>query len=271
MTEPLGRWVTSSTFDVGKDGKKQELRMPEELRLMAAEALAETAEGRRTLASAAETLRSRPDPKERGIALYADWVLGKPVDYYVLREVHPSFEFLALEARFPQIAETRVIEYSRSAPGPDRAPALKAIASTVQLFACRELSPPERPRDPLFADERAAYLAEATEWVKVHRGRPFEAVLIDGMKAAGYDLGPALGPSSIPALLKALRDRRWFVGHNASWALSKITGNRFDARRAARMRWLLSGPDWSSGNPYDPSPLTESEVSWWEAQAGSGK
>jgi hypothetical protein len=203
------------------------------------------------------------------VALYADWVLGKPIDYYVLREVHPLFEFLALEARFPQIAESRVIEYSSSASGPDQAPALKAIASTVQLFTCRELSPPERPRDPLFADERAAYLAEATEWVKVHRGRPFEEVLIDGMKAAGYDLGPALGPSSIPALLKALRDRRWFVGHNASWALSKITGNRFDARRAARMRWLLSGPDWGSGNRYDPSPLTESDVAWWEAEAGS--
>ncbi len=271
MTEPLASLVTSTAYDVGKDGKKVELRMPEELRLMAAEALAETAEGRRALASAAEELKSRSDPRERGVALYADWVLGKPIDYYVLREVHPSFEFLALEARFPQIAESKVIEYSRNAPGPDRAPALKSIASTVQLFTCRELSPPERPRDPSFADERAAYLAQATEWVKVHRGRPFEEMLIDGMKAAGYDLGASLGPSSIPALLKALRDRRWFVGHNASWALSKITGNRFEARRAARMRWLLSGPDWSSGNPYDPAPLSESEVAWWEAQAALKK
>lgn len=271
MTEPLARWVTSSSFDAGKDGNRHELRMPEELRLLAAEALAETAAGRRTLASAAGELRSRPDPRERGVALYADWVLGRPIDYYVLREVHPSFGFLALEARFPQAAESRVVEYARAAPGPDRAPALKAIASTVQLFMCRELSPPERPRDPSFEGERAAWLAEAMEWVKVHRGRPFEEVLIEGMKAAGYDLGPSLGPSSIPALLKALRDRRWFVGHNASWALSRITGDRFEARRAARMRRLLSGPDWSSGNPYDSAPLTEAEVSWWEARAGSKK
>lgn len=240
------------------------LRVPTGARLLAAGVLSETEEGRKALDAAAKELRASSDAYDRGVACVADWMLGRPINPFELKGLPYTFHFVAYEARFPQFVAPEIESYRDLGTG-NYAEYVGRTAARVQVLACRELFPPARADLERFPADRESYLAEVEEWIRTYRGRRFEEILLDGFRLAGYDLGASLDREDLPTLVRALRDRRWFIGHNAAWALCKLTGDPAERLRRVRLRRLLLSERSDQNFFYDPAPVTEEEASFWEA------
>jgi len=95
------------------------------------------------------------------------------------------------------------------------------MAAAIPLLACQDLRPPE-PSRPDYWPAMSRFLAELGVWVKKNRGRAFEEVFADALRARG--LAVAGKAADAAALVAALEDKDDFIAANADWMLRRVSG-----------------------------------------------
>ncbi|HXX92613.1 MAG TPA: hypothetical protein VEN81_03210, partial [Planctomycetota bacterium] len=81
------------------------------------------------------------------------------------------------------------------------------------------------PAWPDYWPRMSKFLGDLATWVKTNRGKPFEEILGEALKARGYALaGKAPAAADAAALVRALDDKDDFIAANADWALRRVSG-----------------------------------------------
>ncbi len=98
------------------------------------------------------------------------------------------------------------------------------LAAALPLLTCQDFRPPE-PSQPDYWPRLSKFLADLGVWVKKNRGRSFEEIFAEALKARGLAVaGKAVGAADAATLVAALEDKDDFIAANADWMLRRIPG-----------------------------------------------
>jgi HEAT repeat protein len=103
------------------------------------------------------------------------------------------------------------------------------LAATLPLLTCQDFRCPE-PSQADYWPRMARFLAELGAWTKKNRGKPFEEIFAEALKARGLAVaGKVVGAADAAALVAALDDKDDFIAANADWMLRRISGRSLPA------------------------------------------
>ena len=197
----------------------------------ALEALARTPGGRERLRKAAADLSASKESYQAWFGGFALLLSGAPVptgDWagrYLQRPESPG-TLLMGELRRPETVGQMLRWWKDHLSGfvDD------GMTVALPLLTCSDLRLPDS-ESPAYWPALARFLHELDAWERKNRGRKFEEILADALKARGYAVaGKEVGKADAKVLVTALEDKDDFIAANAEWALRRFSGRDVQAR-----------------------------------------
>ena len=187
--------------------------------------LARTPTGVERLKKLAREMGASKEPRARTYGAFAAVLSGLPVsaEEWRARYLQWGGSEATLLAGHLRLVES-VSEMHRQQSARLSGMADAGMAAALPLLTCQDLRPPDLPQ-PDYWPRMSKFLGELNAWVKKNRGRSFEEVFADALKARGLTVaGKAVGAADAAALVQALDDKDDFIAANADWMLRRVSG-----------------------------------------------
>jgi hypothetical protein len=170
--------------------------------------------------------------------------------------------FLAVESRILPAAR-EVLERYRTVTGSTgySDDYRRSYAATLALLASRDF---EEGAGPAPTARREQAIRTARDFFLTHWELPFEKALGRALREAGYSVTDPPGEQDLGELVRAARDRRWYLARNAVWMLGVLAPDgprRFESVAGLRRELLPSAEPPSAGE-------IEAWETWWSAREG---